>query len=418
MNADSPSDKLTRPSKRLLPKACLFLVSLALAVVGAELLLAQTLPQPTMSRLDTQSPRCFRPDPILPWRLQPGASTRLVSTEFDHAIHINGQGMRMDRDVEKETPAGRKRILVVGDSFVFGWGVEAHEAFPQLLEAALGERDQPTEVLNMGFTFGPAPPSYFVGLRQEDMFEADALVVSLYVGNDIVTPEYVHWAETDADGLPTRLECDLARIDDFHRMRSKEPLARYSIPGVRSSHLAMGLMQVWDYWMEADETPGKKGTQRVRARPNEDSGKVLNLNPPDLYKKRWSPWISEASAKVVKSLAALRDLCERRGQRFLVTIVPTKQQVYVSDVRPNERGRARLLRKPREPLTTLPMPQQRLVAKLDAVGIEAYDLLGPIVEAQQDQLYYRKDGHWTDRGHALVAKILAAEIERRGLLDD
>ena len=57
---------------------------------------------------------------------------------------INSQGLR-DDEVSLDSP----EIIVLGDSHAMGWGVQQHEAFPQLLEQASG-----LKVLNAGI------PSY------------------------------------------------------------------------------------------------------------------------------------------------------------------------------------------------------------------------------------------------------------------
>ncbi len=65
--------------------------------------------------------------------------------EFQTRVKTNSFNMR-GREYSMEKPAGIKRIAVMGDSFVFGWGVENEEVFTALLESRLKN----TEVLNFG----------------------------------------------------------------------------------------------------------------------------------------------------------------------------------------------------------------------------------------------------------------------------
>jgi hypothetical protein len=48
-------------------------------------------------------------------------------------IAINSLGLR-GRDAAAEKPPGAFRILCLGDSYVFGWGVDDEESFPARLE--------------------------------------------------------------------------------------------------------------------------------------------------------------------------------------------------------------------------------------------------------------------------------------------
>jgi lysophospholipase L1-like esterase len=71
-------------------------------------------------------------------RLVPGAATRYRSEEFNVAVRINARGLR-DREFSLEKAPGVTRILVLGDSQTFGWGVEAEQTYPKLVERQLAE---------------------------------------------------------------------------------------------------------------------------------------------------------------------------------------------------------------------------------------------------------------------------------------
>jgi lysophospholipase L1-like esterase len=94
----------------------------------------------------------------------------------------NAQGLR-DRDRPAKA-AGSTRVLVIGDSYTFGYAVAEDEAFPQVTERLLQQRGHPAvEVLNAGI------PDY--NSRQErqlldklmPVYAPDAVVLA-YVLND------------------------------------------------------------------------------------------------------------------------------------------------------------------------------------------------------------------------------------------
>lgn len=64
---------------------------------------------------------------------------------------INSQGLR-ERELPRETPPGTTRILVSGDSLIFGAALKAEHAFPRFLERTLNDAsgEAKYEVINAG----------------------------------------------------------------------------------------------------------------------------------------------------------------------------------------------------------------------------------------------------------------------------
>jgi hypothetical protein len=86
-----------------------------------------------------------------PWiyGLRPGARLTLPRTG-DVVYEINRDGFR-DRLYPREVPDGRLRILALGASITFGFGVSADATYPKRLEEILADRDgEPFEVMNLG----------------------------------------------------------------------------------------------------------------------------------------------------------------------------------------------------------------------------------------------------------------------------
>ena len=63
-------------------------------------------------------------------------------------IQINSFGARDHEFDDKDED--RLRIVALGDSFTFGYGVELEDAFVEQLETLLGQRGRPAEVFNLG----------------------------------------------------------------------------------------------------------------------------------------------------------------------------------------------------------------------------------------------------------------------------
>lgn len=85
--------------------------------------------------------------PVLGWYHQKNKKAFLKKNKntINVEINTNSLGLRGKRDYAKEKPNGIVRILVLGDSFAFGWGVKDEETFPAVWEA----RHQNIEVPNL-----------------------------------------------------------------------------------------------------------------------------------------------------------------------------------------------------------------------------------------------------------------------------
>ena len=84
-------------------------------------------------------PECARYDRGLFYTLKPG-ECRFRNREFDTPLRVNSAGVR-DDEASLQAP----EVIVLGDSFAMGWGVQQDESFPEVLEQRLGRK-----VLNTG----------------------------------------------------------------------------------------------------------------------------------------------------------------------------------------------------------------------------------------------------------------------------
>ncbi len=118
-----------------------------------------------------------------------------------------------DRDYNQEKPAGGFRILGLGDSVMFGWGVGDGEDYLSLLEARLQatRMGRPVEILNM------AVPGYnsvmeVATLRGKGLRYAPDLVIVGLCGNDASLPNFLQ-------APPELLAFDRSFLVDFVRGR-------------------------------------------------------------------------------------------------------------------------------------------------------------------------------------------------------
>ncbi len=110
-----------------------------------------------------QTPLCiFREDDITDYSLIPNLRTFHVTKKYTYPVEINSVGIR-DKEVSKEKAKNSVRVLFLGDSYVFGYGVHK-KTIPDYLELELNSRsnEKNFEVINLGV------PGF--DLSQENLF--------------------------------------------------------------------------------------------------------------------------------------------------------------------------------------------------------------------------------------------------------
>ena len=174
-------------------------------------------------------------DEKLGWRNVPGWK----ATTFGKPLTISSQGFR-DRHYSLAKPPGIKRMLVLGDSFTWGYGVGDQEIFTEVLERELNSRGQEWEVINTGVSGWGTDQEYLFFRNEGRHFEPDFVVLAYYLGNDwgnnVATIQY-HL------GKPCFTDTNLTRVippvlnpgKEYDYNMSLQPVA-HSIALVKATH--------------------------------------------------------------------------------------------------------------------------------------------------------------------------------------
>ena len=153
--------------------------SLAIALFVSEAVARLFLPSwaPQTARLTS----FWRYDPAYGWAHNPGAKGHFAGYGFDTRVAINKHGFR-GPEVDYRKPDGTRYIVVLGDSFVWGFGVEQDEAFTQLLDKSLQPR---ARVVNLGVSGYSTDQQLLLYRDWGRRYRPDAVVL-VFANNDIM----------------------------------------------------------------------------------------------------------------------------------------------------------------------------------------------------------------------------------------
>lgn len=376
-------------SRKLLGR---FVVGSLILLAAAEGGLALLLPQATWRRTQVRTPT--EDSELLPFQLVPNARTQLVTSEFDTAISINSSG---HRSPEFEAQPGEcTRILAVGDSFTYGWGVDDDETWPYLLERELspaegssGPQGPCTEVINAGFAAGLSPDTYYLYLKRIGLgWQPDVVVVGFFLGNDVEfhgsTGGSLEWSEVDEAGLPTRI-----RRGSYELVDASEQVQivqrRYRYPILRNSHLVQAAVTL---------------ARRIR-QPRADFNHWL-------YRADYAERTSEKVELTKTVFRALAEACREADVALVIVMIPAREQVL-----PEQYSFAGL---DYMQDADLEKPQRLFATFFEQEDIRYLDLLPLLRTADPAELYYPIDLHWTPKGTAWAARTIASYLVDAGLL--
>lgn len=369
--------------KQVLTSVVLMLASLMIGLVLCEAAIRLVAPQ----RLDFSRPM-YDPDDDLVFKLRKNLRGFSAQYEFRVVEDTNSLGLR-DREIGAKPPA-TCRILGLGDSFSFGYGVNGEETFFKRLESRIRTvTGRPVEVINGGV------PAY--SLIQEIGFlkkygmalQPDAVLVGFYVGNDFIDSYELY----DAQGQPTIYVAD-GQLFSRKTRDAGQGLRRVSAPVRRflatHSHLYIFLR---NRFSEALTRVG------LRHAPP----------PPEFCAKEFGPTMRQGWDLTQRLLLELAAFTRQHDLRLIVVVLPAIYQVhdqawtrYLSTFNLDP---ARYdLDRPQKLLADFCVPHQ----------IECVDVLPAMRKAGQNSLlFYQVDGHMNRAGHDVVAQVLCDYLSRQ-----
>ena len=316
-----------------------------------------------------------------------------------------------DQEFAEPKPAGRFRVLAVGDSFTF-----APVPYPQgvmtLTEAALGAAcgGRDLDLLNMGLHGAGSPEYRSLVELGAPRFAPDLVLVNLFLGND---PPDLHRYVYDRSPLERALRRSQLWTLGKTLLRARGGLREPRLPArlgavPPGAPVSSGGMRVQGTSELAAGDPALVGPIFSEAAYEQVLASDLGrfFRPPDEETRRaaWRPFLAD--------LDAAHRAAERAGSRMALALLPSVLQVDAAlrAATAARLGASRRYRGLPSPEFDPDLPNALLREFARARGILLVDLTPTFVaeSAGAEPLYKRNDIHWTPRGNQVAATSLTA----------
>ena len=299
-------------------------------------------------------------DDLLTRTYVPGAVWRFHHPEYTAVYGINGDGFRDANVRPPEKPAGTIRILLLGDSFTFGYGVDYDKIWPVLAEQELLRRGQSVDLVKAGVEGMDTRSELVLLHRLLGRYKPDAVVVGFLI-NDLY--DNAPYADTASGNQPRETEVRPPwRFPTLHLVILARRLVTASDAGYALLYLA---------------APQRGEFLRVPLSPGAERQRRITT---DL-------------------LRLLAKVCDSAGTPLAVLSIPQQFQVLFERSSRRDTGvNVRLY----DQLFSQVAEQEKFawVPALDAF----------LNADSEEELFFRLDGHLTPAGNRIVARVFVQNV--------
>ena len=335
----------------------------------------------------------------------PNKSCRYKTDEWDVIYKINNMGLRAE-EIPQYKEINEFRILILGDSFAQGHGVESDKTFTKILEKKLNENSTGKfRVINSG-VFGYSPLIEYLYLRKGGLnFKPDLVILTFGTTEfweDIqrFTELQISYPQLSNNELKEKIahgdvEFDFAKINS----QGASPETKEALP------IVSGKIKLWFrknfkvYAKFADFVKKKnlKIQQDVINQGNIDKDIVAIMRGDKTsnedYEELWQ--------LPIENIKLMDDLLKKEGINLIIVGIP--DAVQVSDQEWPGRTGLSLPQHFTDPRGDF---QDKLSKELTSLDIPFINLLVNFRKSKIFPLYFANDGHWRASGHELAAGII------------
>lgn len=313
-------------------------------------------------------------DADLGWIQMPNHEASFRGRDFNIRMRSNSYGFR-DREYQLSRQAGMKRVIVLGDSFAWGWGVEQEEIFCKVAE----REAKNTEFINLGQAGYGTAQEYLLFKKLGIKFSPDLTVLAFFI-NDIYD-NYDEWS----------LKKPLFRLQEGNLVlkRGPKPFKSTINQFLQKNFLLYNFI---DY---------RLAMLKQLTKPFN----VIDV-PEECFYKNYPERISAAWDL---TNALLIKLDEQTRHRLLIMYIPDRVQIEKETYH-----KALIASNLEEKKIDVLHPNKILKRFSEDHRIPFLDLTPFFRKANEKgvPIYFKHDGHLTKEGHELAGKKLREKIEK------
>lgn len=351
---------------------------------------------------------CRKYDQLLKTTFIPNSSCTFRKREWNIKYEINNLGFR-DQNYSENKPENTYRILMLGDSFVEGYGVKQGRAFAQLLEDALNNQSgKNIEIISAGIA-GWSPLNEYLFLSRYGLKLQPDLIISTINTTDFFDDynSYQNLKKTNQELLDS--ERTSGKIQEFSGNLFNPPLLfqesvndQKTIPLLPSSVKLFLNNNLYSY---------RVLSKHIKAQFNK--AKILQISPPedrgniekDLFAiarerngSKYAPLYQQLEANIL----ATKRLADKNGIDFMAVLIP--HGIMVGE---HEWGKGRQEWGFENNKIYPTDPLDNLSSWLKENKVETGNLIGSLtIAAQEQRIYFKYDGHLNEKGNKIVAESL------------
>ncbi len=291
-----------------------------------------------------------------------------ISSCFNVNYKANSIGAR---DKERKLHSSQNRVIVIGDSYAEGWGVETNERFSEQLENMCQ-----LEFINMGMSnFGPTQ-QYLLYKHKAKQYDHNSILWTLFPENDVIDDDLSYWTSIHTNQYRAFWEGEYPN----YKLIYGPDTFKEGIQGPSKSFNGWkGLLKNFTYTYHLLKYLRLKYIQYTIL-PRES-----HLGHSGYFKIDTQQW-----NRMKHSIEKL--LTESQGKKINIVTIPSKYDIL----------------KNREEKFAIPL-RDSLEKLSKQLGFSYYDLLKEFdkdTSGIESKLYFDCDDHWNAIGHQWAAKKL------------
>lgn len=307
------------------------------------------------------------------YRMKPNRTIRLRWLSYDYTVYTNSLGFP-GPEYSPQKAANVYRIYITGDAFESAEGVDTDQAWPRLLEKYLNAANsREYQVMNFAVT-GWGPRQYNAAIQEfAPVYNPDMIIIGFFVNEyfDVGLGQHEYESSIGFDNLP------------------QNSFMAY----IRLSHLR-GFI-----------SDKKKRFNEILNGEEYQPGYLLgNFGS---FERSNFDRMQESSVQVERHLLSIKLTAKKIGAKLLVVMIPASIQVndsgalkyYPRNINISDTNRF-----------DMNQPQRLTMSICAKLDIDFIDLRPPLQAVSGQAPYQKRNMHWTELGHRIVAEYLSKKL--------